>query len=187
MTSKKSLLTLTCAVFISLCSPIRTEMTWQERVARGANYGVCSSIPFIVLSLVIKRIGFNEDNTSELLSLVTYLLFGGIGIAFQRVTSEFGVDILFSESDRRELGKKRFMSNIAAGMGAGVGYYISGGNCLGSFAGATLFGTLTDYTLLDKKYNSELFKQLEKNTEENNKKRKEREATKINNKEYHDK
>ena len=186
MTSKKLLLMITSALFISLCSPICAEMTWQERVVRGANYGACGCIPYLLKdsfisdlannSLVkLAGIKLNDDRSRSMLERV---LIGATGVGLQKMVNKSVTNRLISESDRRKLGNKRFVSDVAAGVGAMLGDAVSGGHPLGSFMGALLFGMFFDH-VLDEEYNSNVVQQLEKNTEENNKKRETREERKL--------
>ena len=186
MTSRKSLLMITSALLISLCSPICAEMTWQERVVRGVNYGVCGSIPYIFKDSFVRDLannplgklaGIKLDNDGSR-NMLEHVLLGAAGVTLQKIVNKSVVDRLISESDRRKLGNKRFVSDMAAGVGAMLGDAVSGGHPLGSFMGALLFGMFFDY-VLDEKYNSNVVQQLKKNTEENNKKRETREAAKL--------
>ena len=187
MTSKKSLLTLTCVFFISLCSPIRAEMPWQEYFVRGVNYGFCGCMPYLISNIIKKDLSnssvgifFNFKFNDELRSVPERIVLGGTGVCCHKLVNKLVVDKLFSESYIRKLGNKRFVSDAFVFMGAILGDYSSKCNPLGPFIGAALLGVLSDYAL-DKKYNSKPFQQLKKNTEEKRKERKKYEATKINN------
>lgn len=192
MTSKKSLLMMTGILFISLCSPIKAEMSWQEYFVRGVNYGFCCCMPYFISNSIKKDFSsssagvfFNFEFNDELRGVPERMVLGGTGVCCHKLVNKFVVDKLFSEGDIRKLGNKRFVSDVSACIGAMLGDYDSKCHPLGSFIGAALFGVLADYTL-NKKYNFKLFQQLKKNTEEKSKKRKEHEATRINNEECHD-
>jgi len=65
MTSKKSLLALTCVLFISLCSPIRAKTTNKERFVRALNYGFLHQFSFLTDEFIVDKY-FSESDRNLL-------------------------------------------------------------------------------------------------------------------------
>jgi len=114
MTSKKSLIVFSYVLFVSLCSPIRTETTKTEHIARALGYGFYGM-----------GISFNFSNNHVRLSPLLFL--GSVG-------TDIGMDVLFSESDRSLIDVRgRFGITMGATLGSIAGALA--GLVVGSYCG----------------------------------------------------
>ena len=153
--SKKSLLTFTCVLFVSLCSPIKAETTNKERFVRAFNYGFLPQFSFLTDEFIVDKCFPESDR--NLLGKKRFLVNGvALGGAIAGVIVGGIASYFFNNND------ENFNNYMYIGS-------VFGGAACGLYAGY----------FLEKRVKNNRFKELEKITIKKKKEREEHESVTL--------